>query len=392
MNAHRVPLLVFAVVSAVAITVVCLKYLTPPYLWIGCGYLIIALGLLFFVTTSRSKVALINLAALIATLTGFEWYLYSNRHYKVGRIENVYDGQYTIHHPDLGYTVGANLSRPNVTKYLDDKQIYKVSYSTNEHGLRRSMDGDRADGHFGCILVYGGSFTYGEGVNDEETMPWLIDTLTGRRHRVFNFGLHGYGPHHMLASLESGHTESIVDCEDEPVVVIYQAIDAHLRRAPGLMPWDAHGPRYLVDGRGQAIHAGYFDETFTRGRVFHLLDESYIFKKVLGSHRARRDEDVDLFLAIVEAAKARSNDLFDLQDFVVFYWDAGPLDQIPDKLVDHGLRVFRVHDIIPGSRSNDSVYRLAGDSHASPLANEKIAEFVVERGLFPQHETSPSEE
>ena len=354
MNARRVPLLFFTVVGIVSIPVVCFKYLTPPYFWIGCGYLIIALGLLLFVTSTRSKVVLVNLVAIIATVTGFEGYLYANRPYKQGRIEHVYDDKYFIYHPDLGYTLGANLIRPNATEYLDNKLIYKVSYSTNEYGLRRSMSGDRAKGYFGCILFYGGSFTYGEGLNDEETLPWRVDVLTGRQHRVYNFGLHGYGPHQMLASLENGHTESIVDCKDEPVVVIYTAIIDHIKRAAGLTSWDKHGPRYQVDSHGKAVLAGHFDETLTRGRLFHLLDESYIFKSLLGSNRGLRKEDFDLFLAIVEKARARSIELFHLQDFVVIYWDAGPQDPLPGMLSNHNIRVFRVNDIITGSRSNDS--------------------------------------
>ena len=390
MTAGGVLLRVFAVVGVVAIPVVCSKYLAPPfYFWIGCGYLILASGLLFFVTSTRSKVVLVNLIAIMVTVTGFEWHLYSSRLYKEGRIENVYDGKYTIDHPELGYTLGASISRPEATKYLDDELIYQVSYSTNKHGLRRSMGGDREEGHFGCIFVYGGSFAYGEGLNDDETMAWQLDVLTGRRHRVFNFGLHGYGPHHMLASLESGHTASVAGCGDEPVVVIYQAISDHLRRALGLTSWDKQGPRYQLDDQGMAVHAGYFDETMTRGRLFHLLDESYIFRTVLGSNRPRRTEDVDLFLAIVEKARVTSSEQFDLQDFVVIYWDDGPQDTLPGWLDNHGLHAFRVHDIIPGSRSNDSEYRLDGDNHPSPLANEKLAGFIVARGLVPQRKDNP---
>lgn len=390
-SARRVYLLIFTVVGTVAIPVVCFKYLTPPYVWIGCGYLIIATGLLFFVTSTRSKVLLVNLVAIIGTVTGFEWYLYANRPYKEGRIENVYDSKYTIYHPDLGYTLGASQSRPDVTKYLDNKLIYKVHYSTNEHGLRRSMGGERAKGYFGCILVYGGSCSFGEGLNDEETLPWRIDVLTGRRHRVYNFGLHGYGPHQMLASLESGHTASIVDCKDEPVVVIYQAIHDHIKRALGLTSWDIHGPRYRIDDQGEAVLDGHFDETVTRGRLFHLLNESYIFRSVLGADRAPRKEDYDLFLAVVEKARARSAELFDLQDFVVIYWDDGLQDPLPDMLGDLNIRVYRVNDIIPGSRSYDSEYRLTGDPHPSALADEKIAEFIVKQGLVPRRNTDPQQ-
>ena len=384
MNARSVLLPAVAVTGSVAIPIVCFKYLSPPYFWIGCGYLILVLVLTFYVTRTRSKVVLVNLVAIIVTMTGFEWYLYSSRYYKAGRIENVYYGKYIIDHPDLGYTLGANLSRPNATKYLDGELIYRVSYTTNEHGLRRSMGGDRAVDYFGCILVYGGSYTYGEGLNDDEALPWQIDVQTGRKHRVYNFGLHGYGPHHMLASLESSHTTSIVDCENETVVVIYQAIPEHVRRAMGLTSWDEHGPRYLVDNQGVAVHAGYFDEMVSRGHFFHLLDESYIFRAVLGSNRPRREEDFDLFLAIVEKARARSSELFDLQDFVVLYWDRVLQDPLTERLSDQGFRIFRVNDILPGSRSNESEYRLAKDRHPSSLANEEMAGFIVDQGLTPR--------
>ena len=94
-----------------------------------------------------------------------------------------------------------------------------------------------------CIWIYGDSFAFGYGLNDEHTLPYRLGVLSEKRYRIHNLAFGGYGPHHMLASLESDHAASRVDCN--PDLVIFQGVPDGARRAAGYTNWDstAHGIR-----------------------------------------------------------------------------------------------------------------------------------------------------
>jgi hypothetical protein len=105
--------------------------------------------------------------------------------------------------------------------------------------------------------------TFGEGVQDDETLPWHVGSLTGGRYATRNLSYHGWGPHQMLAALQSGRAERAARCE--VTQVIYMAYYSHALRVAGRIPWDRHGPRYVLDDSGHAVRAGYFSDDPLRG-------------------------------------------------------------------------------------------------------------------------------
>lgn len=74
----------------------------------------------------------------------------------------------------------------------------------------------------GCVLFFDDSLTFGEGVNDNQTMPYRVGMRSAGALRVYNFAFHGYGPHQMLAQIELGVVRDTIDCL--PDHAIYQAI------------------------------------------------------------------------------------------------------------------------------------------------------------------------
>jgi hypothetical protein len=69
----------------------------------------------------------------------------------------------------------------------------------------------RHDGLAGTVLFFGCSFTFGEGLKDDETQPFQVGAQSGGRDRTFNFGFQAYGPHQMLAAMEHGMVRRVGD-------------------------------------------------------------------------------------------------------------------------------------------------------------------------------------
>ena len=64
------------------------------------------------------------------------------------------------------------------------------------------------------ISLYGGSYTYGAEVDDDQTWQYFLSTLTGTK--VYNFGVGGYGPDQALLKMKRNFANGI----RTPIVVI----------------------------------------------------------------------------------------------------------------------------------------------------------------------------
>ncbi|MCP4178188.1 MAG: hypothetical protein GY756_10510, partial [bacterium] len=157
---------------------------------------------------------------------------------------------------ELGYLPKKNSSW-TASRYFDNDMVYKCIYTINKHGYRISPP--HKEKVKGCLLFFGCSFTYGEGVNDTETLPYVTGILLEENYAVYNFGIHGNGTHQMLFTFENGIVENIV--KHNVTHVIYQTIyPEHVNRLLGLQPWSKRDPRYILGEHEEVIYKGHFDD------------------------------------------------------------------------------------------------------------------------------------
>ncbi len=271
--------------------------------------------------------------------------------------------------------------------YLDGKLIYHVVYSFDKDGLRITPS-FKGQGCRDAVLFFGCSFTFGEGLNDEETMPFLVSQ--GAKTQVYNFGFSGYGPHQMLSAIENGLVALKVECN--PKYAIYQTGFFHVARSAGESAWDHHGPKYILNPDGKIKFAGHFDDPPMIRMINGLVDRSATYKNLISQWNLVTKGDVERYLAIVLASK---NDLLKRYpglEFHVIFWDYkamkgspelnwGVPQEIPvlEGLQQEGIRVHRVSDILPGyERYND--YHLP-DGHPNAAANKYIADYITQHIL-----------
>ena len=82
---------------------------------------------------------------------------------------------------------------------------------------------------------------------------------------TYNLAFNGYGPHQMLAILENGLEREVVHCK--PDIDIYQGIVHHVARVNGIVKWDSHGPRYVLNDDGDLYQDGHFDDAVKESRM-----------------------------------------------------------------------------------------------------------------------------
>ncbi|MEJ2615282.1 MAG: hypothetical protein P8Z35_09995, partial [Ignavibacteriaceae bacterium] len=357
-----------------------------PYVYIGLIWTATVLIVSLNSKKDLKKLIGIYLAAIILAFTLFEGYLWlkSNQLYITDKITPDY---YRVDR-FLGYAPkkGIQISE---TKYYKDKLIFRAKYLFDENGLRISPPFVVSEVK-GCVLFFGCSFTYGQGVNDSETMPYQVGIKSHGKYHIYNFGVKGYGPHQMLSELEHNVVKNIVNSHGS-TYAIYQAIPEHINRAAGLAFWDYHGPKYILGKNNELRYAGNFDgNTILPKKILKYLNESLIYRNFLGNGRLFNDgkKDVDLYERIVITAKEIFEKQYPGGEFHIIFWDnIFNADEISQHLRwmkvlkffrEKGINIHLVSKILPDYQNNKSKFRLSPyDSHPSALAHKLIAEYVV---------------
>jgi len=266
------------------------------------------------------------------------------------------------------------------SEYYADGTQNSVHYSINEDSLRRSIPEHRNDLNVNSVLFFGCSFTFGEMVEDNETLPWQFAELDDYRRNVYNFGFEGWEPHHMLASLQDDRVEKIVS--EEPNLIVYQGILDHLNRVTNDHAGISNGPKYVLKGE-DLVRVGNFSKN---SKLLKQLQKSSIYRLIMNSKYLQPSfkEKALLFTEIIETSRAISLSKYDSAQFIVVMWpdprySDAQYKLIFDLLMSKGIEVVDVTNILTDFKNSPELYFVTNNGHPNPLAFNKIASFLLQQ-------------
>jgi hypothetical protein len=370
-------------------SLISLRYFDTPYFWAAILWAGVFVWLSTVVGRSVPKLITIHLAAVAAAVGLAEGYGRLRQGPEV-RFDKVYDDpRYWMHDDILGYAPSPNFILPSARRLVGNELIYDVKYSIDANGLRRSHPNGSVPSAAPCVIFFGGSFTFGEGVNDDETMPYRVALRAREPIHVYNFGFPGYGPHQMLSALEHGVVDRVIRNCDSRLVAIYQAISHHVNRAAGLSPWDPHGPRYRLapDGRIQftgPLHERHDDCKAVRSvlqQISRQLERSRIWRKMHNYKFAFPDDQLPLFTKIVERAENIVEAMGGV--FHVIVWDTNPDGRkVAEALRNENVALHLISRILTDYEHHPERYTLHPyDLHPNAFAHGRIAAYVADHIL-----------
>jgi len=360
--------------SLILFTAIDLKYFRYPYIWES---FFLGLYFLYFapkVKRSWLKILLYNFIVFIFCIGLLELGAALSLNH------DRFEGGYAVKNyfvPDgiLGYAPPKNVSIP-ARRYHNNKLVYDVIYTINKDGLRIPPE-LKDPSYKDAVLFFGCSLTFGEGLNDNETVPYLVGVLS--KSKVYNFGFHGYGPHQMLSAVEHGLVNKVVDCK--PKYAIFQTGFFQVPRAAGYAEWDEHGPKYILSEDGRVKYAGHFDDTFGGWLTKKLLKRSAIYLKLYQYNVFVSKKDIDRYIAIVIASKNELQKEFSGLEFHIIYWNYNEdkTDKgIVERLQKEAVNVHLISDILPDFNKKKSDYQIGvSDQHPNFMANKYIANYIV---------------
>jgi hypothetical protein len=205
--------------------------------------------------------------------------------------------------PKPGAFTAIKMAAPN-------KPVYDVVFTIGSDGFRitpkygsdssQFVNGNQAD--IQLVNFFGDSFTFGEGVQDNETMPYYFAALRNQKSLpifVKNYGVHGWGMQQALAIIQSPIQKN---------ANLQFALTApwHASRSACADSFSLGSPKYkllangLVERDGYCRSFGWVERSpkairglITKSNIFNLVQDSLLVTK-------EQDEQVRLYLGILK--------------------------------------------------------------------------------------------
>jgi hypothetical protein len=252
--------------------------------------------------------------------------------------------------------------------------IYDVKYTIGDDGFRVTPNNSAISAK--RINFLGCSATFGEGLNDQETLPAFVKRELGDV-QVKNFGVHGYGMHQALAILESPRDTS-------GQVNFILTAPWHAERSACVPSFALGSPRYELQADGSVVRNGVCGgiSYYPLARVLSL---SRIYGLVKGAMQSRQSQDaqINLYLALIQRISELSRTRH--QALLIGYlkaddhWFTGSFnnEKIVEKFKTMNIEVI---DVTLADKSENvpakySLHKL--DEHPTALANETRAALVA---------------
>jgi hypothetical protein len=365
------------------------KFAPTPFFWLWLTWTAALWSAVSGVSRSWVRATLFNLGFVPSVLAGAEAYFVTHE----GQSEQLPRG-FLVADEALGWAPAKGVqARAYESGYAGlfhgpAGLVYDVKYTIDSNGLRKAPPW-RADNSAGTVLFFGCSFTFGTGLEDNETLPYQLGAQSGGRYRSFNFGFGGYCPAQMLAAIESGMVQRVVTTA--PQYAFYVAIPHHVWRVAGRAFLGERTPRYVLEADETLHRAGKFADPKHRvglpGRVEGQFNKSALWRRISRIAARITDDDLRLYFAVVRRAQQLIASQYPKIQFRVILWPgldytqaSSTYDKLREGFHRMGIPVDLVEDILPGIIADRSPFALSPiDPHPNALANRLIAQYVLNK-------------
>jgi len=272
-------------------------------------------------------------------------------------------------------------NRYTETVTFQGKPVFSASYGIDEN-RRRVVPVQPVQPADHALLFFGCSFTFGTGVNDEETLPCQAAKLLPALH-VYNFAGVGDGPHQMLAQLTQGDLRKVV--LEKQATVVYVFIPQHLSRSIMSMrhavAWGRNDPAFAVREDHSVVYLGPVCQAHPWRLFFYdLLSHEQILRRMNADWPpAILEKHIQYNADLIVAASRSCQELFTPVQFkVVFYPLSGRISRNLGVDWDHQAAVFKhagldVLDYRSLAAPGEDDLFYAVDEHPTAKMHQRIA-------------------
>ena len=248
---------------------------------------------------------------------------------------------------------------------LQGAEIYNVKYTIGTDGSRitpQYIESSHRINFLGC------SVTFGEGLNDDETLPYFV--AKNGFYSVKNYGFSGYGPHQVLALLKSN-----IDTFGD--INFFLTGYFHIDRSACKQSW-SKGPRYIFED-GKLKQDGFCQDLYdgTELKVWSKAEKILLSSAIIRASQkilyraSEENKDTRLYIELIKKMNEITRERG--QRFMVGFIRGEPGY---DKIIAE-LRKFQI-DVIDLTL-NDPKYVIPIDGHPTAIANQERANLILKK-------------
>lgn len=291
-----------------------------------------------------------------------------------GRLVSVVQPVMTTKDPVLAWRLGPAGRHHHVK--IDPRtgqKVFDVEYTIAADHTRQVLSG--AGGP--TIVFLGDSLTFGDGLPDADTLPQAFADITGRRLRVLNLGVGGYGPQQFLRAFETGVYDDLLG---RPHVLVFETAAWQADLTACVADWTMPQSRYLlVDGT--AVFSGRCSDRWSWliGRLFTKSMYSAYIAPVLSHPTAAK---IDLYVAVMTRLAVLGREKFGAPTVLLYLSDPSYLagsgitdEQIVARFRANGLAV--VDGRLDPKDFPEGLLTIPGEGHPTGIANRARAALVL---------------
>jgi uncharacterized membrane protein YhaH (DUF805 family) len=277
--------------------------------------------------------------------------------------------------PSLGWSPSApGTFHSKKVDRKSDRVIFDVANTIDQHLQRKTISNEGGP----TVAFFGDSFTFGEGLQDSETLPQTFSDLENQRLRILNFGIPGYGPQQFLRAMETGIFRTRLR---NSRLFVFLTAPWHAERTSCLNPSMLRSPRYIMKD-GQVTYTGACAYGPLR-ILWEIVGHSAAYRALLSPTFTKLNPtDIDLYIAIVARAIELARKEYGVPTLILYlpfapeylsqtgYTDA----DIMQKLREAGAYVVDAA-INPAEHPGVDLF-IPGDGHPTGAANRLWAKMI----------------
>jgi hypothetical protein len=237
------------------------------------------------------------------------------------------------------------------------------------------------------LLFFGCSFTFGQGLNDDQTIPAQVSLLTHKT-RAFNYGTMGYSPGHVLSYLRYVDiSRQFTDRANTSLIYLWG--DHLFERVSGSffhLSWGGQvTPYYYTASDGLKFGGTLSDHYPVRALLAHqLLRLPLVGRWLMGalSRGAAQGPpskyEIDLSVQILRDAFEEYKRQFKSDRFYVVFYPGSQIsrDALQENLRRVGISTIDLVDLFLGQKDPNAFF-IPDDGHPSARAAREVAQGII---------------
>lgn len=262
----------------------------------------------------------------------------------------------------------------HIRKKSDGSVVFDVQYSFDEFNRRITFDNNLKKEK--VVLFFGDSFTFGEGVSDKDSVPFIFSKKFPQ-YKTYNYAYRGYGPQQMLVKIQQGFSEN--ELLSLPGVAYFMVFNFQVKRVAvvsDVLAWSGGvHPHYTLDENGDLRRAGFQSTVYP---IFSFLSwhlaNTQIAKFFNLSYPSIKSEDYKKFCKTFEEASRgleKMNIKLQLFSFQPKQWLENEINCLPESLKIQFVPNFEIDN-----------YLIKGDGHLNEKGTQFVVDWLVEKSSF----------